>query len=369
MLSGLKVALAVAACYLAWAGWATHHHPVRTLAYSSSFFQGRQGGSEAISRFAPTANGTVGYDGQFFLYIALDPTGARPYLDNAAYRYGRPVYPLVARAVALGRATAIPWTLLLVGIASVVTATFALATLLGREGASPWYGALAGAYPGLFLGVSHDLSEPLAYALVAAGLLVLRRRTLLGSALLFALAGLTRETTLIFPVVIGVWLLLAERRRRDGAFLLGVPVVSWIALKAALAVWLGSFGTPAQAHVEPVPFLGLIRQWPWSDFHVQELLAVVFPALLAVGVVWWATRRVSLELCLLAANVLVLVLLLPKLSYVNYLASGRIAAGVIVAFVLCVPALLRSGAVAQLWLPVALWLLPWYSVLPEAVRR
>ena len=368
MLWPLKVALAVAACYLLWAGWYTHHHPVRSLAYSSSFFQGRPGGSEAISRFSPTANGTVGYDGQFFLYVALDPAGARPYLDNAAYRYGRPLYPLVARAAALGRAPAVPWTLLLVGIGAVTAAAFALATLLAREGASPWYGALAGAYPGLFLGVSHDLSEPLAYGLVAVGLLA-RRRTLLGAAAVFALAGLTRETTLLFPLVLGLWLALADRRRRDGLLVLAVSIVPWLALKAGLAVWLGSFGTPAQAHVEPVPLLGLVRQWPWNDYDVQELLAVVFPGLLALAVVWWATRRLSFELCLLAANVLVLVLLLPKLSYVNYLASGRIASGVVVAFVLCVPALTRSGAVAKLWLPVALWLLPWYSVLPEAMRR
>jgi hypothetical protein len=42
---------------------------------------------------------------------------------------------------------------------------------------------------------------------------------------------------------------------------------------------------------------------------------------------------------------------------------------VIVAFLLCLRAGLRSGRVAQAWLPIALWLLTWYTVLPEAVRR
>jgi hypothetical protein len=68
-------------------------------------------------------------------------------------------------------------------------------------------------------------------------------------------------------------------------------------------------------------------------------------------------------------NVVVLVLLLPQPSWTGYLASGRIATGVIVAFLLCVPAMLQSGRVAQVWLPIVLWLLPWYTVLPEAVRR
>jgi hypothetical protein len=40
----------------------------------------------------------------------------------------------------------------------VFATTLAVATVLGRSGASPLYGALAGAYPGLFLGVSHDLA-------------------------------------------------------------------------------------------------------------------------------------------------------------------------------------------------------------------
>jgi len=366
--SPLGAALAVTLCYLLWAGWYVHHHPVRSLAYVSPYFQGRHAGSPAIDRISPTAGGTVGYDGQFFDFIATDPLGARPYLDNPAYRYGRPLYPLAARAVALGNQSAIPWALLLLGIVAIGAGTYALARLLARLGSPPWYGALVGAYPGLFLGVSHDLSEPLAYAFVALALLT-RRRSLIGAAGLFALAGLTRETTLIFPVVIALWLAIAERRRRDGAALAVIGVGPYVVLKLGLLAWLHSLGTPAQARLEPVPLLGLLRQWPWNDYAVQQLLAVVVPGLLAVAVVWWSTRRLSLELCLLAVNVIVLVLLLPKPTYVNYLASGRVATGVIVAFLLCIPALIREGRVAQVWLPVVLWLLPWYSVLPEAVRR
>jgi hypothetical protein len=364
----LAAAVAVVLCYGVWAAWYARHHPVRTLAYVSATFQARPGHSSAIADLLPTAGDTVGYDGQFFLFIAADPTGARPYLDNPAYRYSRPLYPLTARVVSLGRVAALPWVLVLLGIVAVGVATFALATILARDGVEPWYGALLAAYPGLFLAVSHDLAEPLAYALVALGLLVWPRRLVVAS-VCFALAGLTRETTLIFPVVLGLWLVLKERRRRDGALVLAISILPYLALKLGLGVWLGSFGAPQQARLEPVPFLGLLRQWPWNDYHVQQLLAVVVPGLLAVAVVWWSSRRLTVELCLLAANVLVLVALLPKPTYVNYLASGRVATGVIVAFLLCVPALVREGRVAQVWLPFVLWLLPWYSVLPEAVRR
>jgi hypothetical protein len=364
----LAVAVAVTLCYGLWAAWYAHHHPVDQLAHVSSFFQGRPGSSTAVAAIRPTAGNTVGYDGQFYLFIAADPVGARPYLDNAAYRYSRPLYPIVARAVSLGRVSALPWALVLIGIAAVGIASFALAAVVRRLGASPWYGALVGAYPGVFLAVSHDLAEPLAYAFVAVGLLAWPRRTV-PAAILFALAGLTRETTLVFPVVLGLWLLLKERRRRDAALMLGISLIPYVVLKLGLGIWLGHVGAPAQARLEPVPFLGLLRQWPWTDYDVQQLLAVVLPALLAVGLVWWSSRRLTLELCLLAANVLALVVFLPQPTYVNYLASGRVATGAIVAFVLCIPALLREGRVAAVWLPVSLWLLPWYTVLPEAVRR
>jgi hypothetical protein len=370
-LTPLAVAGVVMLGYVVWAGWYANHHPVRALAYVSPFFQARHGGSKAIARIQPTAGNTFGYDGQFYYYIAADPFGARPYLDNASYRYSRPGYPLVTRAAALGRESALPDALLFVGIASVAFGTFALATFAARRGVSAWYGALIGAYPGLFEGVSHDLVEPLAYGIVALGLLAWfrERPRLLPAALCFGFAGVTRETTLLFPVVIAAWLVLRDRRGREGATMLAVSVAPYVALKIALEVWLGSWGQTMSRNVELVPFRGLADQWPWSDYTVQQILAVVAPGLLALALAWWATRRVTLELCLLAANVLVLVVLLPATSYVNYLASGRITAGVVVAFVLCLPAILSAGRVAQAWLAVALWLAPWYTVLPEAVRR
>ena len=368
--SPLGVALVVTLGYVLWAGWFVHYHPVASLAHVSSFFQGRSGGSAAIARLQPTAADTVGYDGQFYEFIAADPIGARPYLDNPAYRYSRPVYPLAARVLAGGQERLLPWTLLLLGIGGVFAATFALATVVARLDASPWYGAIVGAYPGIFLAVSHDLAEPLAYGVLALGLLAwYKKQPRVGSAaLLFGLAGVTRETTLLFPVTLALWLAVRERRFRPAAAMLGIALAPYVVVKVALAAWLGSWGEARAAQLE-LPFLGLLHQWPWSDFQVQQILAVVAPALLAPLLVWWATRTVTPELCLLIANVVVLVLLLPEPSWAGYLASGRIATGVIVAFLLCVPAMLRSGRVTQVWLPIVLWLLPWYTVLPEAVRR
>jgi hypothetical protein len=114
---------------------------------------------------------------------------------------------LLARVLALGQAELVPAALLLVNLAAVTLGTLAIAALLRRRGISPWWGLLFAGYPGMYLAVGHDLSEPLAFALVACGLYVLDRAGLdrpLAAALVFGAAGVTREATLAFPAVLAV---------------------------------------------------------------------------------------------------------------------------------------------------------------------
>jgi hypothetical protein len=365
------VAFVVAVLYVLWAAWYVGHHSVTSLAYVGSLFQARPGGSAAIAALDRDRRSVIGYDGQFYLYTALDPLRAHHYLDAPAYRLSRPLYPLGARALGAGSRRAIPWALLALSVAGVVAGTFALALILVGRGVSPWYGALYGLYPGLFLAVTHDLAEALAYGLLALGLVAFGRdgRRVLAAAALFGVAGVTRETTLLFPIAFAVWLALRARRVRDGAVLLAVALAPYVAIKIALRVWLDSWGAARATRIEAIPFRGLVDQWPWGDPHVQQGLAVVAPALAAVVLVWAVTRELTPAFCALVLNVLVLVVLLPEPSYVGYLASGRIAIGVVVAFLLCLPAVLERGRVAQAWVLFTLWLLPWYSVLPAALRR
>ncbi len=366
----LAVACVVLAGYLGWSAYYLHYHSIESVAHVGSQFQGRGHGSAAIDRLAGFPTEAVGYDGQFYYFVALDPAGARSYLDNATYRYSRPVYPLAARALALGQAGAVPWALLLLGFAGVAAGTFACAAILKSEGFSAWYGALYGLYPGLFVAVTWDLAESLAYGLTACALLAWRRDDgrLLPAALLFGVAGATRESTLLFPIALAIRLA-ASRQALRAAALAGISLAPYLATKVALALWLHGAGAANATHFEPLPFLGLIRQWPWASIHVQQGLAVVIPALVATGLAWAAIRSWTPALCALVANVLVLVVFLPRFSYVDYLASGRIATGVVLAFMPCLPSLLHRGWVAQVWIVAALWLLPWYTFLPDSLAR
>lgn len=363
----LGVAAAVLGAYVVWAAWFAAHHEVVELARVGTEFQDRAPGeSAAIDALAVDAAEGLGYDGQFFLFVALDPGGAEPYLDEPPYRYSRIVYPLAARALALGRADLVPLALLVVNLLAVGAGTLAVAVLLRDRGVSAWYAALYGLYPGLFVGVSRDLAEPLAYALAAAALLAFERRRLPLALALFALAGMTRETTLLFPLALAAWQALGRRRFRD-AGLLAATVLPYVALRAALWIRLGSPGDARAQELEPVPFGGLLAQWPWSTLTLEQVYAVVAPALLAVALAL-AVRAPRQSLAALGANVLVLVVLLPEPSYVDYAASGRIATGVVLAFLLCLPAVLARH-LPRAWLVMALWLAPWYSLFPSAFER
>ena len=116
--------------------------------------------------------GTWGYDGQFAYYIARDPAGGWRYCDVPAYRYQRILYPLLARALAWGRPEAVAWTLIALNVVALAGGTYFTERLLATWGASRWYALAYGLYGGLVAGLRLDLSEPLAYGLVQAGLWV-----------------------------------------------------------------------------------------------------------------------------------------------------------------------------------------------------
>ena len=366
--SPLIVAATVVAAYLVWAAWFAAHHDLVELARVGSEFQSRAAGTSGpIDDLRADTVGETGYDGQFFLFIALDPRHAHASADEPAYRYSRILYPLTARALAGGRSGLVPFALLLVNLIAVGAGTLAVALLLRHRGLSPWYAAVFGLYPGLFFAVTRDLAEPLAYALVAAALLAFERRRLPAAVALFALAGLARETTLLFPLALAAWLAVGRRRHREAAAL-AASALPYVALRAGLWIWLGSAGNARAQHLELVPFRGLLEQWPWGDLTIQQIYAVVVPALLALGLALVSRTRAS-ALVPLVANVAVLVVLLPEPSYVDYDASGRIATGVVLAFLLCLPAVVASRRLAPAWIVVVLWFAPWYTILPAAFER
>jgi hypothetical protein len=154
-------------------------------------------------------------------------------------------------------------------------------------------------------------------------------------------------------------------RWRTPALLLVPALLPFLLYKAFLLYWL----SPDTAMLPPallprvVPFSGLISYWPWRNHQVEVIIGVVVPALTCAGMGGWAAwkRRGSPEVWLLLTNVLVFVVMLNRLSYENIYATGRIATGVVLAALLCVPTFDQLTGGDRLWLSssAVLWFLPW----------
>jgi hypothetical protein len=255
-------------------------------------------------------------------------------------------------------------------VLAVCAGTCALALWLHLRGAPTWPAVLFGLYPGLIFTVFRDLTEPLAFALVAFAVLAYDdRRTgrLVASATLFALALLTRETVLPFALAAAAALVVADARRtgarswrsfrRGVAFALGacLPLVAW---RLVVAAYLDLPTQERGGGGWAIPFHGIRSYAPYDAQHQLIIFAVVVPAILAAAGGVLLLRRLETRVAgaLLLVNVLLYVVFLPDSVDVDYGAAGRAAIGVVLAAAYCVPAwwttrLRRAvvGAGAFLW--------------------
>ncbi|TDA66246.1 MAG: hypothetical protein D9V45_04725 [Chloroflexi bacterium] len=282
----------------------------------------------------------MGYDGQFAYQIALDPAGAAPYLDIPAYRYQRILYPLLARALALGNAAAIPWTLILINLASLALGTLATEKILAGHGRSRWYALAYGAFPGLLLSLRLDLTEPLAFALVQWGVLFFDRQRIWRSLPFFALAVLTRELTLVFAAGCALAMLTSGQRKAGllWGLAVGLPFGLW---QLIMRLWLGSWGIGSggalASSFELIPFRGWWG-YPTQDVYLFVLLSLVvlLMALIPAAAALVASLR-SLWKGRLAPGVWILLLnallfpFLPASTVLNLPGLARITIGLMVA--------------------------------------
>ena len=381
-----RVTALVLAFHAIWIGsYLAAGHEARDFIKIGTQFEGASRASEVIKvdpHYIPPRNrdapqGT-GYDGQFSYYMALDFTHARYYMDEPAYRYRRLLYPVVARAAALGEPSRAPVAMIAINWLALGGCALALAAWLRRRACSPWSALLVGLYPGLLLALQRDLTEPLAYALVAAGMYLFRyggRGRLLWAGLVFGLAGLARETTIVFPLcLLGAILISRDpatpaggrlRANAAGAAAFGaLAILPIVAYTGILYAWLGTVGRGP--FFEWLPFEGLIASRNWElERQPVVLISVVAPSMIVAGAALAALRRGMrrVELACLLANILLFVLLLGRGVYGGgYTSVGRVTTGVILAAVLCIPSLRDLSPRAGRALAVAYVL--WLSMLP-----
>ncbi len=313
----------------------------------------------------------TGYDGEFFYFIAVDPIHARYYVDDAPYRYTKILYPMLARLIALGYVDAVPYTLLLINWLAAALGTVFLAAWLRRQGTSPWFALAYGLYPGIFIGVQRDLTEPLSYALVAAAIYVFdlrSTRATVGAALLFGLAGLTRDKSIIFPALYATGLLFQGMRSAAGsdrirrlagniprAVMFLVIAVGPLGLwKLFLLHWLHQV-TVTQEAGSVAPFAAVSMVSSMNASTVAAIPTVVLPGLICGAMAVWAIYRGEwdIKVWVLLLVVTFSVITLDPQFYRDLFSMLRVSAGVVLSAIFCLPTIDRVTRRRRTWFWIA----------------
>jgi hypothetical protein len=286
------------------------------------------------------SNGSLGYDGQFAYQIARNPLEGWRYVDVPAYRYQRILYPAVARLLSLGIPRLLPWVLILINLLALPAGTAVSETILVEHGTSRWYALTYGLYIGLLIPVRLNLTEPLAFLLVQVGVLTFSRDQRHISQVAFALAALTREVTLLFPIAYGLQIL-QERRWGEALRWTGLVAVPFMIWQIVLRLWFGEWGVGSGGALstpfECVPFRGW---WKMASvdvraFAVMSLLVVplaLAPAVLSLiaSVRDLASKHSSPTTWALLTNAAIFPFL-PTSNVLEPLGLSRITAGLVVA--------------------------------------
>ncbi len=186
---------------------------------------------------------TYGYDGQFFYRLALDPANlshtAYGITMDRPYRYMRIGYPALTWLVSLGQHSLVPVALVAVNIAAVGAMAYFGAIFARQAGRHALAGLLLAGYFGLITSLSRDTAEPLAAALLLAGLLAIRARRQVLAAVLLAFGALTRETVMVAVAAIAIVRVVGIVRGRPGPsqHRPGRDDLPWVVPSVVFAAW------------------------------------------------------------------------------------------------------------------------------------
>jgi hypothetical protein len=232
LLPGLIAAAATSVFVVArWATWARHN-------IANFILVGRYFANPSQLPPGIPVQPTYGYDGQFYYRLALNPANlshtAYGIKVDHSYRFMRIGYPAVTWLLSFGQHSLVPDVLVAVNVAAVGAMAYFGGVLARQGGRHVLWGLLIAAYFGLVTSVARDTAEPLAAALLLAGLVALRARRPWTSALLLACGALTRETVMVAVAAIGIVRVVTLLRTRR---MPGRDDLPWVLPTVVFAAW------------------------------------------------------------------------------------------------------------------------------------
>lgn len=315
-------------------------------------------------------NGSIGYDGQFAYFIARDGAEAVPFIDGPTLRYQRILYPVLARALALGSADLVPWTLLGINIVAHSVGAALLAYILAGFGAPPAGALIFTFWIGNLFGVRFNLNEPLCFALAIAAIVAYQKDRYRLTIILLMLSTIAKELGLV--IAAGLALHAFWNRRWGWSILIfGGPLLLFLTWWGVMRLWFGTLPTiyPA-AKIHFIPFEGLfslVNDHPRLADRDPATLQLEFGLLLffmgiptllfLLAAVWRFIQRRDL---LLAASLVIpaagFVMTMPDVSWHDQVAAYRVGAPIVITGILFTGYFHKRKLkwLAAYWIPAAL---------------
>ncbi len=234
-----------------------------------------------------------GFDGMVFFTIARHPLDVRrtaEHLKVPTYQLRRIGYPLAAKAIAPSGGVALIWALSGLSLLGVAVGGWALSRF---PHAPPWLPVTMVINAGTVCALFTATADALAAGVSIAAISVMFRRRLGLAIALLAVAGLTRETSLIAVLTLATWPGLVPRQRVAAAVVPFLPVGLW-SIYVSLVLDASPFDQP-DGGTFTAPFLGWIRDTPAAG----ELVLAVFTfglMIAAIVIGWHAYRPIALYL-------------------------------------------------------------------------
>ncbi|MDJ0509578.1 MAG: hypothetical protein QNJ64_10040 [Crocosphaera sp.] len=205
--------------------------------------------------------GEIGYDGQQFLSLALDPFLQNPEtinsLDHPIYRYRRILYPLISYLLGLGNKTLIPYVMVGINAISIVILVAITQLYFKLDNLGKYQCLFTLSIPGIWMVLSLGTADLLSSVFLLASFYCYRYDKFKGTAIFISLGCLTRETLLI------VWFSLfltslIERKFKQIQYLLWgfIPPILW-------TVYISFLDLPGKVRVKDnfgFPLMGIINK-------------------------------------------------------------------------------------------------------------
>ncbi|HSQ30259.1 MAG TPA: hypothetical protein VLN49_10435 [Gemmatimonadaceae bacterium] len=250
--------------------------------------------AELTESGAHVYHGEYGYDGKFFLVLAVDPLLLRPssvaMLDNPVYRSRRILLPAVTFALSGGRPLAAEYVFVAINVIAFAALIWLLDFLLAGAAAELRSAAICLAATATWIALLFGTAELLETALLVGSFVAYRRARFASVAIALALAMLCRETSfLVFAAFVVTAVGQKQRRLLLHLAWAWIPAAAWNAAvwlhlrKAGIVLGERNFDWPLvglwDAITHPIASMGLINKVYW-------ILSLVVLFAVAATFVW-----------------------------------------------------------------------------------